>query len=1110
MEGENEEYQKEIDLEDHSNPISLEQMEHIIKQMKKSIFKIKCEKGVGTGFLCLIPFPTKLNLLPTLITNNHVLSENEIAINQKIDYLYNDDKNSNSIIIDENRKKYTNKDYDVTIIEIKPNEDKIDINSFLEVDDGIYEDNINQIYKQKSIYILHYPKSGNIKISHGVIKNINENNYNIGHLCVTFGGSSGGPLINLSNYKVIGVHKGGISRNKINVGTVIIGPIKEFHNNFNNLKNEKKVIEKNEIKKEIFDVPIIEVLKAEYTNVANIMAKDLEQFKNKDIYDIIKFTIKLKVENLYEWEVYHKPSEIKDHFKKIHKELTNNFMEITKDKAEIFQNVSTWADDSIKTHIKEIESYYKTLFTDSKIYNTLVFKEFFNIGMGSFNQYNNGSKPFEGYNSYCFFKPKNLLVFSCVKKDFNIKWIVIKDDCIYYMDKSNSKKGKNVFFFNKDVVIKKEEKDKINITNKNGIILLKFNTLFERELWHNEIMKRIESMENILLSNPFHSYTNEKKGNLAHWFSDGEEYFKDLSDKLMKAEESIFITDWWLSPEVWLTRPVKMSPYLVIENHNKKIKESPPYSRLMDILFQCANRGVKIYILIYAENSLLLTLNSSHTQHSLEDLHPNIQVERHPLNCTDLLWSHHEKLVIIDQIIGYVGNLGLCWGRWDTHEHLIFEEENNDEHEYYFPGIDYSNGRIRDFEKVERYLDYKRKEKYELRMPIHCVHSRLIGPVVIDFAKHFVERWNFSRNSEQQKLEVNIANVDFFEKGIKSNVQVLRSASRWSVGIKEKENSILQGYYKLIDNAKHYLYIENQFFVSRAFNEEEKNECEYSLSDIVENLIAFRIRKRIEKAYYNKEKFRVFVFIPLLPGFPGEPDSSGILQLELKHIYAGISRNHGMSIIEKLEKIMGDQWKNYINFYSLRGHGLVDGEPKTELIYINSQLMIVDDVTVILGSANINDRSMLGARDSEYDVIIKEEPELKTIMNGKVYAAANFAYTLRVNLFAEHLGVDPKNKILEDPLSDEFLQLVQNTAHNNTLIFRKLWGCYPDDQYLTFKDLKNYKPPSKEELKENYMKEKNGIIGHAVEFPLHFLEKENNLSLKFYSIENLIPEKNFT
>ena len=86
--------------------------------------------------------------------------------------------------------------------------------------------------------------------------------------------------------------------------------------------------------------------------------------------------------------------------------------------------------------------------------------------------------------------------------------------------------------------------------------------------------------------------------------------------------------------------------------------------------------------------------------------------------------------------------------------------------------------------------------------------------IVPDFTKHFVERWNCCReegNLKQKKLEVNIANVDFFQERIKSNVQVLRSASKWSVGI--KENSILQGYYKLIDDAKHYLYIENQFFL---------------------------------------------------------------------------------------------------------------------------------------------------------------------------------------------------------------------------------------------------------------------------------------------------------
>ena len=41
------------------------------------------------------------------------------------------------------------------------------------------------------------------------------------------------------------------------------------------------------------------------------------------------------------------------------------------------------------------------------------------------------------------------------------------------------------------------------------------------------------------------------------------------------------------------------------------------------------------------------------------------------------------------------------------------------------------------------------------------------------------------------------------------------------------------------------------------------------------------------------------------------------------------------------------------------------------------------------------------------------------------------------------------------------------------------------------------------------MKEKDGIIGHAVEFPLHFLEKEN-LGISFFSVENIVPERNFT
>lgn len=477
------------------------------------------------------------------------------------------------------------------------------------------------------------------------------------------------------------------------------------------------------------------------------------------------------------------------------------------DKAAIFTNVETWADDSIQLHIQDIQKYYTTLFQDPKIYNTLAFKEFFNISVGSFNQYNSGSKPFEGYvhkkaDPQCL-RTAFSYACKCIEyfafSQYNNRWIVVKDDCIYYLDKSNSETGKNVYFFDRDLEVKKEGRDIINITNVSRSLILKFKTTFEREVWYMEIMKRAEAMLKILANNPYKSYTNEKRGNNAHWFVDGEDYFKDLSEKLMQAKETIFITDWWLSPQVWLTRPVPTQTYMALAYQKKDRLEVGPYSRLMDILYQCANRGVKVYVLVYAECSLALTLNSAHSQNALVSLHPNIQVERHPLNCTDLLWSHHEKLVIIDQIIGYVGGLDLCWGRWDTHQHPIYEEPNP-EQKYNFPGIDYSNARIRDFDKVENYLVESADRKFEMRMPWHDVHSRLIGPVVADIARHFVERWNYSRfgtgagitdikqNSSVSKMNNRLNETTTIDESLEKKHGENKKESSWILGIIDQVN----------------------------------------------------------------------------------------------------------------------------------------------------------------------------------------------------------------------------------------------------------------------------------------------------------------------------------
>lgn len=61
---------------------------------------------------------------------------------------------------------------------------------------------------------------------------------------------------------------------------------------------------------------------------------------------------------------------------------------------------------------------------------------------------------------------------------------------------------------------------------------------------------------------------------------------------------------------------------------------------------------------------------------------------------------------------------------------------------------------------------------------------------------------------------------------------------------------------------------------------------------------------------------------------------------------------------------------DYITFHGLRNHSKLNGTMITELIYVHSKLMIIDDCTVICGSANINDRSMIATRDSEIAVII--------------------------------------------------------------------------------------------------------------------------------------------
>ena len=237
---------KEKLLKEKPTTISYESSEEILNQMNKKICKIKMEDGAqGTGFFCQIPFPNEDNLLPVLITNNHIIGQQSLSKENEIISLMIRNEQRVKIINLSNRISYTNSEYDITIIELKQEDN---IQNFLELDenilnnilDNVDNDNSNHIYLKETIYILQYPE-GKLSVSYGVLDNILiDKKFNFNHSCSTKGGSSGSPIINLSTNKLIGIHKEGLQSSNYNRGTFLNYPIRVFiKENKNNIGTKK-------------------------------------------------------------------------------------------------------------------------------------------------------------------------------------------------------------------------------------------------------------------------------------------------------------------------------------------------------------------------------------------------------------------------------------------------------------------------------------------------------------------------------------------------------------------------------------------------------------------------------------------------------------------------------------------------------------------------------------------------------------------------------------------------------------------------------------------------------------------------------------------------------
>ncbi len=150
--------------------------------------------------------------------------------------------------------------------------------------------------------------------------------------------------------------------------------------------------------------------------------------------------------------------------------------------------------------------------------------------------------------------------------------------------------------------------------------------------------------------------------------------------------------------------------------------------------------------------------------------------------------------------------------------------------------------------------------------------------------------------------------------------------------------------------------------------------------------------------------------------------------------------------------------------------------------------MIVDDCYLIMGSANINDRSLLGSRDSELAIFIEGQPRVPVNTGYDTMYVVEKIHNFRKAIFKEHFGID-----IEFPTSEENWTKMYTIAATNTEFYNLAFKVYPSNQYTNFQSLAN----RQKELDADYfMQNYRRIVGHAVLYPYNFLKEAGLLENK--------------
>lgn len=145
------------------------------------------------------------------------------------------------------------------------------------------------------------------------------------------------------------------------------------------------------------------------------------------------------------------------------------------------------------------------------------------------------------------------------------------------------------------------------------------------------------------------------------------------------------------------------------------------------------------------------------------------------------------------------------------------------------------------------------------------------------------------------------------------SVQLCRSCAKWSHGV-PIEHSIANAYIETIRDSQHFVYIENQFFITATSDKQKP----------IKNKIGAAIVERILRAARNGENWKMIVIMPAIPAFAGDLRLDDALSTRaiMEFQYNSINRG-GDSIYETVARA-GYNPMEYIRFYNLRNYDRIN------------------------------------------------------------------------------------------------------------------------------------------------------------------------------------------